>query len=122
MAKLSPKKSLERLERIENALTKQAPAAKFGAVDTPDYSAQVQKSRAARAAIVDLENQIKAANNFRDDTDAEGLRQAQLIVNGVIGDPNFGPDSSLYEAMGFVRKSERKSGLTRKKIVSTPTP
>jgi hypothetical protein len=32
----------------------------------------------------------------------------------VTGDPAFGPDSSLYEAMGYVRKSERKSGLTRK--------
>jgi hypothetical protein len=38
----------------------------------------------------------------------------QLVVNGVVGDPTFGPDSALYEAMGYVRKSERKSGLTRK--------
>jgi hypothetical protein len=122
MAKLSPKKALERLEKFENALNQQAPAAKFGGIDTPVYSGQVQLSRDARAAVVNAENQLKAANNNRDDTDAEGLRQAQLIVNGVIGDPLFGPDSSLYEAMGFVRKSERKSGLTRKTTEPTPTP
>jgi hypothetical protein len=32
----------------------------------------------------------------------------------VLGDPAYGPDSALYEALGYVRKSERKSGLTRK--------
>ena len=122
MAKLSPKKSLERLEKIENALKQQAPAGKFGAIGSSDFASQVQKSRDARALIVDLENQLKAANNSRDDIDTEGLRQAQLIVNGVIGDPNFGPDSSLYETMGFIRKSERKSGLTRRKTEPNPKP
>jgi hypothetical protein len=34
----------------------------------------------------------------------------QLVVNGVVSDLAFGPDSDLYEAMGYVRKS----GLTRK--------
>ena len=37
------------------------------------------------------------------------------VVNGVVGDPAYGDDSPLYGAMGFVRKSERKSGLTKKK-------
>ena len=31
------------------------------------------------------------------------------------GNPAYGNDSPLYGAMGFVRKSEKKSGLTRKK-------
>jgi hypothetical protein len=35
-------------------------------------------------------------------------------VNSVRGTPGFGPDSPLYRALGYVRKSERKSGLTRK--------
>lgn len=34
---------------------------------------------------------------------------------GEAGDPAYGNDSPLYGAMGFVRKSEKKSGLTRKK-------
>jgi len=33
---------------------------------------------------------------------------------GVAGDPAYGNDSPRYGAMGFVRKSERASGLTRK--------
>jgi hypothetical protein len=38
------------------------------------------------------------------------LNTVQLVVNGVVSDPNYGPDSDLYESMGYVRKS----GLTRK--------
>ncbi len=34
---------------------------------------------------------------------------------GVAGDPAYGNDNPLYGAMGFVRKSEKKSGLTQKK-------
>ncbi len=37
------------------------------------------------------------------------------IRDRVRGDPSHGPNGSLYDAMGFDRKSERKSGLTKKK-------
>ena len=33
----------------------------------------------------------------------------------VASNPDYGNDSPLYGSMGFVRKSEKKSGLTRKK-------
>ena len=39
----------------------------------------------------------------------------ELVVNGVIGNPDFGPNSAHPEAMGYIRKSDRKSGLTHKK-------
>ncbi len=57
---------------------------------------------------------MTAAINARNDADRVSLAKARLVVNGVIGDPTHGPDSSLYEALGYIRKSERKSGLTRK--------
>lgn len=30
------------------------------------------------------------------------------------GNPQYGPDSAFYKAMGFVPDSERSSGLTRR--------
>jgi transcriptional regulator with XRE-family HTH domain len=42
----------------------------------------------------------------------------QKVIKGVVGDPNYGDDSNLYEAMGYVRKSERASGLTKKSNVA----
>lgn len=37
------------------------------------------------------------------------------VGQDVAGDPAYGNDSPLYGAMGSVRKSEKMSGLTRKK-------
>jgi hypothetical protein len=39
-------------------------------------------------------------------------------LEDVVGDPNYGDNSNLYEAMGCVRKSERASGLSRKSIAA----
>ena len=54
------------------------------------------------------------AINDRDGADVTFLAKAQLVINGVLADPTEGPDSSLYEAFGYTRKSERRSGLTKK--------
>lgn len=115
MARITPKKAMENLEMIEDALSELAPGVKFGGIALADYKEQVQRSRDVRQELVDLE--VKTSNTAikRDNTDGDGLKMRELIVNGVIGNPDFGPDSALYEAMGFVRKSDRKSGLTRKK-------
>jgi hypothetical protein len=50
-------------------------------------------------------------------TTLKGLQK--LVVNGVIGNPAYGPDSDLYEAMGFVPTSKRKSGLTQRRTPPT---
>ena len=57
----------------------------------------------------------------REEADEAFLDKAQLVVNGVLADPTEGDDSALYEAMGYTRKSERRSGLTRKRN-EPPTP
>jgi len=68
-----------------------------------------------REALRILESQIQSKRIERDDADTESLRRVQLVVNGVIGDPEEGPNSDLYAAFDYTRKSERKTGLTRKK-------
>jgi hypothetical protein len=44
--------------------------------------------------------------------------------HGVLADPTEGPDSALYQAFSYTRKSERKTGLTRKRAEppTKPTP
>ena len=63
---------------------------------------------------------MTAALDTRDDADGVSADANQAVVKGVVGDPAFGDDSDLYEAMGYVRKSERKSGLSRKKKTTPP--
>jgi hypothetical protein len=47
--------------------------------------------------------------------------KSQLVINGVLADPTEGPDSALYEAFGYTRKSERRRGLTRRRTSPPPS-
>lgn len=81
----------------------------------PQWKAAIKPSADARATIADLEKQLAAALNVRDDADSESTKAADKVVKAVVGDADYGDDSSLYEAMGYIRASEKQSGLTRKK-------
>jgi len=117
MGKSTPKKALEKLELTEASWETHAPPATFYGTTLTQYKAKVQLSRDARALVASLEQQLTAALNQRDAIDAENLTLEKNVARGIAGDPNFGEDSDLYEGTGRVRKSERKSGLTRKKKV-----
>jgi hypothetical protein len=92
-----------------------APDKTFGGMTLAQFKAKVKPSFDTREELRALESQTQAKQIERDNADEESLRVTQLAVNGVIGDPEEGPDSDLYEAFGYTRKSQRKTGLTRKK-------
>ncbi len=69
----------------------------------------------AAAAIGDLEVELKMKRDIRDDKYKALDQNRSKVGMGVAGNADYGNDSPLYGAMGFVRKSEKKSGLTRKK-------
>ena len=117
----NPKTNEQKMNAMINAWETLAPAKTFGGMTLEQFKAVVAPAQAARARIADLETQMTRALNDRDAGDAAFLSKAQLVVNGVLADPTEGPDSSLYEAMGYTRKSERRSGLTRKGN-NTPAP
>lgn len=118
---MTPKRVLEKLEQTEAALETHAPDKKFYNTTVPQFKARVQLSRDARVLVANLEQQLAAALNQRDAIDAENLTLEKNIAKAIAGDPEFGDDSALYEGTGRVRKSERKTGLTRKKK-TTETP
>lgn len=116
----SPKETEEKLDRIVNAWRAHAPDKIFGGMTLAQFQTEITPSRTVRVQLADNDNQRTSLLNQRDDADDHSLDKAQLMVAGVIGDPNFGQNSTLYEAIGYVRKSERKTGLTRKKGDKTP--
>jgi len=88
---------------------------------SPTLSEERKKNDAAEAddqAIEDLEIELKMKRDQRDDKYRDLDQKRSKVGQGVAGDPAYGDDSPLYGAMGFVRKSEKKSGLTRKKKTS----
>ena len=107
------------MERMLNAWRTLAPDKTFGGMTLAQYEALVTRSRTARQHIEDLDDQRAQAVTERDAADDAVTDKSKLVVAGVLADPDFGPDSALYEAFGYTRESEYKSGLTRK---GKPTP
>ncbi len=84
--------------------------------------------RKSLQGLKDIRTEIDTAEQEKADIDAQGrLKDIQIdglyqqlddymvdVGDGVRGHEDYGSDSELYGAMGFVRKSQRKSGLTRK--------
>ncbi len=99
---------------MNHAWSEGAPAATFNGIKQGDFNTEITTAAAADAAIDDLEAQLKLKREARDDMYAALDEKRSKVGQGVAGDPAYGDDSPLYGAMGFVRKSERKSGLTKK--------
>ena len=78
------------------------------------FSAKVKPSLDTRQLIIDLGNDLIKATDDRDDADKVSMAIYLLVINAIKGDPNFGEDSALYDAAGYVRKSARSSGKTNK--------
>jgi hypothetical protein len=111
----SPRNIEEKIERMINAWRTLAPAKSFGGMTLAQFEAAASPSREARQRIDELDARLKQEIAARDAAAAEFNIKAQLVVTGVLADPTEGPDSALYEALGDTRKSERKSGLSRKR-------
>lgn len=114
------KDAFDRVVRVMQAWEYLRPSKSFSGMTLAQAKDKVQPSIDARNQIVDLENQLTAALNRRADSDRVSIETAQFIVNAVRGDPEEGQDGELYEAMGYVRKSERKSGLKRPRKPAEP--
>lgn len=115
------KTGLEKLEETEAAWETLAPEARFYNMTLAQYKASVQLSRDARTQTANLKQQYGAAKNQEKSVDKANLSLEKNIAKAIAGDPNFGEDSDLYEGTGRVRKSERKTGLTRKKKTEEPS-
>ena len=115
MANKGPKQKMDDMETVLESWKELAPDKTFGGFTAAEYEAQVGKSRSDRQEVTEAEINLTNKQNKRDATDDDGLAMRKLVVNGIIGDPEYGPNSTLYERCGYVREEDRKSGLTRKK-------
>lgn len=109
-----PKEIEEKLDRIVNAWRTLAPSKVLAGMTLQLFEEACFPSKEFRGLVKQLEDQMTQAINDRDAADENTLAKMQLVVAAVVGDPAYGPDSTLYEAFGYTRKSERKTGLTRK--------
>ena len=112
----NPKDNEIKYYRFLNALKTLAPTKTFGGITLAAFEDQIKESETPRQMIVQIDDQRKQEEASRGSADSVTMQMCEMIKNGVLADPAYGEDSALYEALGFVRKSMRKSGLTRKRV------
>jgi hypothetical protein len=120
MAK-APKKLADKTDKMITAWQEHAPAATFAGMTLAQYQTKVQPSVDVRTQIAATRRKLKDLQADRQTADTVTNPVNLLVVDAVKGDVNFGEDSDLYEGMGYVRKSARASGLTRKKTAAPAT-
>lgn len=115
MARVNIKDIMKRVLKMVDAWRQGAPSAKFMNVTQAEFQADYDAVAADLQEIADLEATVKMKKVAVAAKAADLQKKSVRVREGVEGDPNYGSDSPLYAAMGFVIDSLRKSGLTRKK-------
>jgi hypothetical protein len=110
-----PKEIEDKIKRMIDAWEELAPDKSFGGMTLAQFKAFGTTAMQKRERIDDLDAQRAQAIAEREAADEAFLEKAELVVNGVRADPTEGPDSALYQRFGYIKKSDRKSGLTRKR-------
>ena len=115
MAKRIDKTAIKkRAVKMNDAWKEGAVSVEFMGVKQADLNGKITAIETKEQTLDDLRAQIKMLEEEILDDYAELDDTLVDVGNGVRGNKDYGNDSPLYGAMGFVRKSERKSGLTRK--------
>lgn len=118
----NPKAVAERFETVIQAWETLRPTKTFAGLTLAAFKAQIQPSFDARQRLLELEAEATAVKVTRDVADRTSNDMALLVVNAVKGDPLEGENGELYAAMGYIRKAERRSGLTRRTQSNPPSP
>lgn len=109
----NPKRVEKRLNEVIAAWETLRPAKTFAGLTLEQLKAAWQPSFAARDRATEHRNQLVLARNDRLSADRIAFDLLDRIVAGVKADPDESGDGGLYQAMGYVPKSARRSGLTR---------
>jgi len=106
---------INQLEVLAAGWEKYAQNETFSGYTLEQLKALIQALKELMAAMdalkLDYRGKIAARQSMAGELGDIRLR----IVNCIRGHENFGEDSEFYRFLGFVTKSERKSGLIRKK-------
>lgn len=98
---------------MHSAWSQAAPEASFASTSLSQYAEAIQ-------VVTDMDTEVRNLDNLlitkkADRLDAEAVLHTlnKQIVNSVKSTPGFGEDASILKSFGYVRSSERKSGLHR---------
>ena len=115
------KKIRERVTQMNDGWSQGAENTAFSGITQTQFDTRIKAAAAFDREVEEMEAALVLKKQFRDGL-YEALNDDSVrIIAAVKIHPDYGDDHPLVDAMGFVRDSERKSGLTRKKEPKPPT-
>ena len=109
----NPKTTGDHINAVIAGWEEHAPDASFAGLTLAQFKAKMKPSLDARDLIEDLDRKLTGARVDRNNADVTSDEIANNVINSAKGDPSYGENSALYASFGYIRKDDRKSGLTR---------
>lgn len=114
MAKPTNPKVVNRRNSICTVWSELAPTETFAEMTLEQFKEATETPVTVRVRIEAAKAQLSALLRERASADKELRKTQSLVINSVRGNPQHGEDSPLYRALGYVPKSERENGTSRK--------
>jgi hypothetical protein len=105
---------MDKVETITNAWKLCAPEASFAGLTLQQFIESMAPCLHVRKELTEIDTRRATLMAQRAEVDKSAQTVQERVVAGVRADIAHGSNSPLWAAMGFVRKSARKKGLTRK--------
>ena len=86
----------------------------FSGMNLAQFKVLARTSLTARERLDTILRDRRAGIARREAADSKTREYIKMVVHAVLADPDHGPNSALYHAMGYITDDERASGLTRK--------
>lgn len=116
----STKQVLLRRDRFLAAWREHAPDATFAKMSLDQFEAETVTPDTIGSEMEAARIKLSGLKLNRDQAVRDVIDKTMDVAAAVRGDLDYGTDCALYRALGYVPKSERKSGLTRKEEPAKP--
>jgi hypothetical protein len=109
----SPKDAEQKMTQVLTAWRTHAPDKTFAGLTLAQFEAKIAPAQQHRTRIKELNEELDEETILRDQSDDAVAVVIKQVVAGVLADPEHGPNSPIYQSMGYTREDDRKSGLHR---------
>jgi len=92
----------------------------FGGVTWSGHHADLLACQESDLRIAELESRLAGERAVRALNRSNMAESNRKVYYGVMAHPRFGEDSPLLAKMGYTRRSDRSSGLTRPAYLALP--
>ena len=92
----------------------------FGGIAWSGHNVDLAACQEADARISELENRLDGERAIRDQLRNQLGERNRKVYYGVLAHPDYGDDCPLLARMGYTRRSDQDSGLTRPALISNP--